>query len=430
MKNNPNFISNEVAIHQSQLKLINSLYDGFDTAKDYIIQYTKESDKAFATRKELSRFSNYIRDAVTTTSNMVLRKPTDFSEILSSPLGVFLDTIDLKNKTDIFLSNLINNIAKDGYTYLLVEKQDYNDVVNGADETSKRPYLVNIQRSIVRNFKQNLDGSFRQFTFDEPYTIDEGYEEVTKVQQRCYLEDGTVEIWRDDKLFQQVQNGLRYIPVIKIGIEDISRFYDLAVINRNHLNLKSEQRYYARICASPIPTTNMLNKDGDITIGVTDGINFDSPTSEASFQWVELSGKSNEILENLILKDEDDMKKFILSLTDGSNERTAKEVSLLNINNESTLNFYAGIVEDGLNKAFEIMAEYQGIKGFKAKCKVNRDFIDNRLTPEEISQYKDLYINGVISHDIFLNLLINGEILPFMDDSEIETMKVNLIQND
>jgi len=426
--NNPNFDSQEVLDYRHQLELTNSFYNGFDTSTDYIIPFFNEDKDSFATRLKLARLTNYVRDAVETVKNMVLRKPTKYDELIDSPLSVFLGTIDMKNNIDTFSKEVLTNLVKDGYTYILIEKKSYEDVERGVDEINKRPYFINVKRSVVRNFKINDDGSFKQFTYDENYTIEDGYTEKILVQQRCYLADGTVEIWRDGALYSTMQNGLGFIPIIKLGNDDISRFYDLAVINRNHLNLKSEQRNYARIASAPIPITYLLNSEDTVkTIGVSNGINFDSTKSESGFEWVELGGSNNSILESLIAKDENDMQKYLVSLVSNDIQRTAKEVSLLNANNEATLNHYATILEDGLNKAFYIMALYQGINNFEAKLYINKDFIDNKLDAAELNSYKEMYINNIIDWDTYINILITGEVLEPMSDIDIAKMKTNLV---
>jgi len=426
--NTPNFDSQEVLDYRDQLELTNSFYNGFDTSTDYIISFFNEDDDSFTARLKLARLTNYVRDAIETVRNMVLRKPTKYDELIDSALNPLLETIDMKNSIDTFSKEVLTNLAKDGYTYILVEKESYEDVASGADEINKRPYFINVKRSVVRNFKINSNGSFRQFTYDENYTIEDGYAEKLLVQQRCYLSDGTVEIWRDGVLYSTMQNGLGFIPIIKLGNDDISKFYDLAVINRNHLNLKSEQRNYARIASAPIPVAYLLNSEDTIkTIGVSNGINFNSTKSESGFEWVELSGSSNSIIESLIAKDESDMQKYLVSLVSNDIQRTAKEVSLLNANNEATLNHFATILEEGLNKAFYIMAQYQGINNFEAKLYINKDFIDNKLDASELNSYKEMYINNIIDWDTYINLLITGEVLEPMTDADIAKMKTNLV---
>jgi len=418
----PNFDNDYVKKYQNAVKLVKAFYDGFDTAKDYIEQYVEEDENAFATRKKLSSLTNYTKEAVHTVRNMIFRKPTDLSGLDNTALEY------VKNSAEEFLRDLAVSVVRDGHAYILVEKLPYNDVATRADELGLLPYLVKIDRSSVRNFKYR-DGRLVQFTYDEVYTVEDGYATIDKVQQRVYLEGGRVEIWRDDTLYEVYESGLDYIPIVKIGDDDIPPFYDLAILNRTHLNLQSEQRNYVRMCANPIGVANMLNTDGKLKIGANTWLNFDAPKTEAGFGWAELSGRNNEVIEKLLDRREADMRRYIAAITDGARNRTATEVELLNAGNESLLNDFATKLEDGFNKALQIMADYQGLQSFAGRILINRDYTSDKLTDNQIREYKDLYIQGVISWRVLIDALIDGEVIKPMTDDEIATMKEELILN-
>ena len=420
--NHPNFDSIYVKKYKHTLELVGAFYNGFDTSKDYIEQYTAEDDTAFNTRKNLSSLTNYTREAVDTVRNMIFRKPTDFTALD----GTVLEYV--KESGEEFLKELSVSVARDGYSYILVEKAPYTDVQSRADELAIQPYMVKIDRMYVRNFKY-VDGVLTQFTYDEGYDIEEGYAVIQKTQQRVYLSDGRVEIWRDEKLYQTYESGLNYIPIVKVGVEDISQFYDLAVLNRTHLNLQSEQRNYVRMCANPIGVANMLNNDGKLKVGANTWLNFDAPKNEAGFGWAELSGANNVVIETLLDRRENDMKNYIAAITDGAANKTAKEIGLLNSNNESMLNDYSTYLEQGFNRALEIMADYQGLTNFEAMILINRDFVSEGMTDAQVREYKELYVQGVISWRVLIDALIEGEVLKPMDDKDIEIMKEDLVLN-
>lgn len=429
----PNFDSEIVLKYKSQLTLINSFFDGVDSATSYLIQYGKESDKDFGIRKELARLSNYTREAVETIVALIFRHPFDVSEIEPTPLFPLLDKINSKDNLDTFGMQMATNLSKDGITYLLVERGLISENASKAESDAVPPYFVNISRGSVRNFKQS-GNEFTQFTYNETYEVENGYQFETKVQQRCYvMRDNVcyVEIWRDDELYKTLVNPLGYIPIVQVGNDLTPYFYDLAVINRNHFNLKNEQRYYARQCAYPQRLAWGLPTDskGSIDLGVSNMIVFDDTPSNSGMEILELSGNSIEVLEKLIIKDEEDMKKYIVGLIESGVQKTATEASLINANNESTLSNIAMMIEDSVNRGLEIMADYQGLTNYTAKVKINTEFIDDTLTAEQIAQLKDLFINNAISLDKLLDALVDGNILTFKDEKERETMKESLVLN-
>ena len=426
----PNFDSSEVEKHKNSLALVNDFYNGFDSSISHIIKYKRENETNYKTRQELARLTNYTREAIDTIRDMIFRRSLDLIELEGTFVYPLLNTINLKDSLDEFMKELCINVAKDGYAYILVDKAPYAEGMTKADSDKIKPYFVNIERSKVRNFKEKSDGTYSLFTYDEGYIVDDGYSQATAVQQRVYKDDGSIELWRDNELHDTIETTLNIVPIVKVGKKDVSEFYDLAVINKNHLNLKSEQRNIARI-STPIPITYHMGAEDEEntvrTIGINDGINFNEDKGRAGFEWVEPEGKSTDLLNNLIKDDEVDMKAFVTTLIESDVQRTAKESNLMNAGNESTLNHYANQIEKGVNKALKIMAIYQGVNNFDKEVKVNRDFIDAKLTPEQIKSYQDLFIQNVISYEKFIAILIKGETIDPMTDEEIATEKERVI---
>lgn len=435
LSNHPVFTSLDVSRHEAQLQLVQNFYDGVDKAKLSLVQYTRESDDSFAKRQSMASLSNYVKRAVDSITNIIYRKPIDTSEIESSILSPFIDTIDYQNNLTNFAKQLTSNAIKDGFTLLLVEKEVYDEtVMTKADEAMRRPYFVNIQRKDIRNWKKDAQGNYEMITYDESYISEQNqYSQVVAIQQRTYFNNGTVEVWRSSKnksvyLFETYQTGLNYIPMVRIGNSDIPPIYDLAKINANHLNLTSERRNYARVAAAPIPLMFMPdNNDGKVvTVGVNDGVTFSAPRTDAGMEWLELKGTNDQILEKMIKEDEIVMRSYLAELISDNTEKTATEVGLANTDNEAKLGHYAEITETGINKAFVYMAEYQGVQIFDAKIYINRDFYDKKLTPQEVDSYKAMYAEGIISYEMLIDLLINGEVIEPMDDTAKELEKARL----
>jgi len=432
MSSTPNFQSDIVLKHKHQLQIIDDFYNGVDTAKNHLLKYATESDEVFKIRKELARLTNYTRESVETIGALIFRKNLNVSAFEKNQLYKYFDKIDLVNSFDVFAKDTLKNLSKDGITYILVEKQEYNDVVSKADESEARPYVINIKRRDVLNYELDTDGNFLQFTYNEIYTTKDGYKTTDYAQQRCYRynDDGVclVEIWREDKLFDVKEVEIGFIPIVQIGSDFTPYIYDLAVQNKNHFNLMNEQRDYVRQLAKPQRITYGLDTSGagKIIVGVSDAINFDAPKSEAGMEIIELTGQSSAVIESLILKDEEDMKKFIIGLLESDVQRTAKEVSVANSTNNATLGEYATMLENGLNESLSIMGIYQGLEIVDFVL-VNREYADETLSGEQVRELKDLYLNGVISWDKLVESLVKGKVLEFNSTEDIEIMKNQVV---
>ncbi len=424
----PIFTSEEVLAHSAQITLVNDFYNGIDTANKHLKRYEVESTESYNTRLELSALNNYTKRAVNSIRDMITRKPIDYSEITSSILSEYVESIDYSNNLTFFANQIITNTAKDGFTYVLVDKSAYDETIQTkADEAKVRPYLVNITRAQVRNYKLNVDGTFKMITIDEYYTVEDRYSSTSKIQQRVFFEDGTVEIWRNEKLSETLQSGLNFIPIVKIGSDEIPPFYDLAKINKRHFNQDSSGANYVRACGSPFTQAFMMsNQSGAIKVGAMNGISFNESKSDAGIEWVELSGKNFEIIETVIKRDEETMRMYLAEIISNDTQKTATEVGMMNAGNESKLSYYAEIVEAGINKALEYMAIFQGVDNFDAKVYLSRDFYNKTLTDAQIREYKGLFVDGVISWEKLTQLLIDGEVLSAMSDDEMITEKARL----
>jgi hypothetical protein len=432
--NNPVYTSDLVTRHEAQLQLVNDFFDGVDTANNHLKAYEVESKESFQTRLELSALNNYVKRAVDSTTNIIYRKPIDMSELEGSVFAPYLDKIDFENNLTYFARQITTNAMRDGFTLLLVEKAPYDENVQSKADTDKaRPYFVNIERNRVRNWKVNARGDYEMITYDESYIAEQNeYSQVVAIQQRTYFSDGRVEIWRSHKgkepeLIDTIKTGFNYIPIIKVGNGDIPPLYDLAKINKRHMNQDSSAHNYVRACGSPFTQAFMLSSDGGkLIVGAMNGIGFSAPKNEAGIEWVELSGKNFEIIETVIKRDEVTMRSYLAELISDNTEKTATEVGIANTDNESKLGYYAEITEDAINKAFIFMADYQDIPNFEAKVYLNKDFFDKTLTDAQVREYKGLFVDGVISWEKLMELLINGEVLEPMDEEALQIEKARV----
>jgi hypothetical protein len=67
-------------------------------------------------------------------------------------------------------------------------------------------------------------------------------------------------------------------------------------------------------------------------------------------------------------------------------------------------------VEDGINAALEMMAEWEGKT--PATIKLNTDFSDIGISNDDLTALMQAWQSGGISHDTFLWNLQKGEVLP------------------
>ncbi|HLP30847.1 MAG TPA: DUF4055 domain-containing protein [Geothrix sp.] len=81
----------------------------------------------------------------------------------------------------------------------------------------------------------------------------------------------------------------------------------------------------------------------------------------------------------------------------------------------ATLSLTVDAVEAALTKALRLMAVWDGRSDADVesiRCEINRDFVDARLSAQDITAYVGLYQSGAIDLETFLLILQGGEVLP------------------
>jgi hypothetical protein len=76
----------------------------------------------------------------------------------------------------------------------------------------------------------------------------------------------------------------------------------------------------------------------------------------------------------------------------------------------STLVSTVKTVERAITSALEVMAQWDGITG-DIKVKLNTDFVDTKINPQDMTSLMSAWQSGAISHDTFLFNMKRGEIL-------------------
>jgi len=85
---------------------------------------------------------------------------------------------------------------------------------------------------------------------------------------------------------------------------------------------------------------------------------------------------------------------------------------------DSTMMVIAQNVQDMIDNCLQFHAQFLGQNEAAGSCLVNRDFVGNRLEPQEINSLRELYTAGVITQETLLQQLADGEILG--DDFDVE----------
>lgn len=426
MNSNPSYTSQQYTKHFSQVELVNNLYSGVDEVMSYLTKFPRETESAYYDRQTKATLKNFIKRVATSTRNVLISKPPVIE--VSPKIDPMLESIDRKNSIEMFMRSVALYQTIDGFCYVAIDAPRIDESIQSrADEQAKdvRPYMYIIRRNNVVNWKQKNDGSFIRLTVIEAYEKSNGkYDDDYGEQYRTFFDDGTVEVWRDGSLFETIYLGVDFIPIVKIGNMDTPPLYDIAKLNINHYNRRSNLDRYLTISALPVPVMYGNTMEGDITIGVDDALVFSDKT-ESGFEWVELNGNSIKSLhEDLAFIEESILSEaVILTSNDLTVAKNEAQVNAETIEGFGRLTHLAVELEYGINKAISYLGKFIGVDDV-GMITVNKDFKSNKLSSDEVKDIISLHSNGIISIDTALQSLIEGQIVD-IEDTEVEKAKLN-----
>ena len=426
----PTFIHPEYTEHQRQLKIVNDMFSGIDTAKYYIQKYSQESTSDYDDRKEIATLDNFVFRTIEDIKNIIFRKSIDETNVTNNTMLKYIEQIDFQIDLNEFAKRVLVNRIKDGYTFILADSIRYDDTLlsNNAqkDAYNIRPYLVNILRENVLNWQLDEVGNYTQITIREFYQEKSGYATLTFEQLKVWNVDGTVEIWRKGELVDIWDTGIKTIPIVKIGKDLIPPLYDMAKLNITHMNRNSEVDIYTRVGGAPFLAVfgHQDQKGAQKTLGINKGLSF-SDKSQSDVKWIEMDGKNYDMLKDRILYIEDQMKRIAVDFTTKIETiKTATQVNKESMSGESKATDYAIQLEMGINQALAMMNLYEEL-GVN-EIEVNTDFDSSILSPDMVASYRLDVASELLSRDKFIEIMIAGEYFPYMTPEEIETEKARL----
>lgn len=261
-------------------------------------------------------------------------------------------------------------------------------------------------------FKQHIKTEYLELTYD-----DNGF----------YIQN----VWRSDgKAFAIVDtieptvagNRLDYLPFVFINTNEASAaltppaLLQLADINLDQYRLSTDLRHGLHWTSLPTgflfgDLTDNQGLKKQITVGAGSFNHIED--NEARAELLEFTGAGLNAITVTVDADIEAMEGVGLRMR-GANSGGVKaaETARIESSGESaTLSTIASAYENGVTMALKIVADWMGVSG-NISYEINRDFIDERLTPQDITALLQAWQSGGISLNTFLNQLHKGEILP------------------
>ena len=417
---NVDFKHPEYAKYYNNVKVVNDIYDGVDTAKNYLIPAPREEQTSIDNRKKLATLKNYVKRATEAFVGMIFRK--DIQTVgFSDDINAVFKNVDKTSTLNKFSRELTTHLIRDGKVFLLVDTP-----IGGGD-----PYMTILDRISVINWKKDANGVYTLIVYKEVIEEEYGLFGIQEIEQwRVFNANGDVDIYRIDKdggyyIYQTIITDFNYIPIVDITLDVMPPLYDISKLNIKHMNRTSLKDKYLDMSAIPIPVIwgaatdlddeNAVSGNNNVkVIGVDEAFVLSGTKDEADFQWRELSGNSIQALQNDLKVIEEDITSGVIraAQSDNTTIKTATQSFYEAAESANRVTVIANAIEIGLNKAVQFVADLLNEElDPLAKIIVNKDFNAITQNSDNIRILWEIYLGGALSIETFLTSMEKFELV-------------------
>jgi hypothetical protein len=401
----------EYLAHKDQIDLVNSVYDGIDTAVSFLNQLPNEHDDSFEVRVKECTLNNHVERVVAAMSGQVTRKDLSYSNVPDKIISA-MEVISGQDNLNQFAKELVVSSIKDGKGLVLVDMP-----VEGGS-----PMFTNIRRGQLINWRKDESGLYTFAVIMEQYTVDSGsFGLEANIQYRVIDKDGNVDIWREAsegnewEIVQSITTSYNFCPLFELDLGSIPPLYDIARVNIKHMNFVSIKDRFLKEAQDPILFAQNLGiEDGEkVVIGVNQMMTTDNPDS--SLSWVELDGSNYDIAERNIISLEDEMADRALRVQEESRVKTATQVNEESAESTSRLSDIATELENCLQLSLNAYSLMKYSVPLEGNVVVNRDFDSVVIDTTALAGLNTMQVSGNLSRRTLLKAVSNSELVEIED---------------
>ena len=391
--------------------------------RKFLPQFPRESDESYDNRLQKSVLSPFTKRLELMLAGMLTRKPvrlTDVSDVVTEQLF----DVDLQgNDLQQWLFNTARVALRYGHVGVLVDAP--------AAGQNGRPYWVSYSPREILGWRTEIAEGQQKLTMlrlAETITVADGKYGEKDVERVRVLTPGAYEIHeKDDKgdynIVDEGTTSLNEIPFAvayanRTGVlESMPPLDDIAELNLQHYQVSSDLSNILSVSAIPLLAIYGFPQSAEeISAGASEALAL--PESARS-EYIEPSGNSFDAQFKQLEQIENKINGLGLAAVLGAKlvGETAEAKRIDRSQGDSTMMVVAQQMQDMIDNCLRFHAKYmqQPVAG---SSQVNRDFLGQRLEPQEIQSLLQLYTAGTITQETLLNELANGDVLS--EDFDIE----------
>lgn len=349
-----------------------------EAGKLYLPKWPNEDEDSYKLRKDMATLFPAYSRTVDVLSAKPFSRPLTIGDDVPERLKSWAEDIDLQGRNlHAFTADVLEEALGFGLSGIMVEYPRVGQIVTQAEEQAvgARPYFIHIKCTQILGWRaERVAGrwSFTQLRIMECVSEPDGDFGDKRIEQVRVLTPGAWQVWRkseanrgDWTLHESGTTTLRKVPFVPVYgqregfMEARPPLLDLAYLNVEHWQSKSDQQNILHVARVPILFGAGLSDDTTITVGASSAIKTSAP--DASLKFVEHSGQAIGAGRQSLLDLEDAMRQtgaelLVIKPGNTSTAQTAAD----NEPGKCALQRIAEDVEDAVDAALQLAAEWIG----------------------------------------------------------------------
>jgi len=426
-----------------------------DNSEAFLPLEPREDYEAYLSRVNRAVFSPYTQRLIRAATGLIMRKPITLIGD-SYWTDVFSKDVDgCGSDLDEYARRVLICSLTYGQSHILVDYPAPTGALTLAEERAqnRRPYWIEIDPTNIYGWRLDREvnygsiiqvriaekavvpsGDFGEQVFDQVRVIEPGkyrvYRKVSPKKDLINLEDsnysGNFDGPDNEKDYELVDSGafsLGEVPLVSVysGKTDTLAskppLLDIAYLNLAHFQRQADLIHSLHVASQP-----MLVLEGwdDQTKDMSISVNYAMATQPGNkVYYVEPASSAFEAQTNEI--QELQVQMATLGISTLSQQKFVAESAdarrLDRVDTNSMLSMVSLELEQKLQKVFNLSANYLGIE--PPEVKISRDFDIERLIGQDITALTSLFDQNVIDREEFRDILVQGEVLPTANETEI-----------
>ena len=426
--NDPNAIWFQQEPHWMLIEdLLGGTYQMRKRHRRYLPQEPRELDESYDNRLARSVCPPFYLRLERMLAGMLTRKPVRLNDTADS-IREHLFDVDLQgNDLNVWTYETTRKMVRYGHVGVLVDAPTSGQ--------SGRPYWVTYTpRDILGYRTEMIDGEVKltQLRLQEKVSVPDGLYGEKIIDQIRLLTRGGFEIHQKGKnnLFTKIDEGTTSLSEIPFSVAYANRLNllesrppmsDIAELNLKAYQIQSDLDNQLHISAVPmLAFYGFPQSSEEVTAGPGEAIAF---PAEGRAEYIEPAGRSYDAQFKRLDVLSNQINELGLAAVLGQklSAETAEAKRIDRSQGDSTMMVVAQQMQDMIDNCLQFHGQY--INAEAGSCFVNRDFLSQRLEPQEIQALLQLYTSGSITQETLLKQLHEGEVLgdEFDVEEEIES---------